>query len=116
MNTPTNRRDGGALRTLTEAAAALVRSPLGCVALGVAFLGVAGIMRQSSEFAKAEAARASWARNTDQDLRDSLRDESAVRAVRTLPSKAARDSARAKALRAEVGAALREALASTSKR
>lgn len=100
------------MRTLKEAAAAIVRSPLGCVALGVAFLGVAGIMRQTSEFSKAEAVRASWSRNAEQDLRDSLRDESALRTVRAVPTKASRDRARAKALRAEVGAALREALAS----
>lgn len=116
MNTPTNRRDGGALRTLREAAAVIVRSPLGCVALGVAFLGVAGIMRQTSELSKTDAGRASWSHNADQDLRDSLRDESALRTVRAVPTKASRDRARAKALRAEVGAALREALASTPKR
>lgn len=112
MNTPRNRRDVSALRTLNEAAAAVVRSPLGCVALGVAFLGVAGIMRQTSEASRAEAERASWSRNAEQDLRDSLRDESAVRAVRPAAAKTERDAARAKALRAEVGAALREALAS----
>lgn len=99
------------MRTLKEAAAAIVRSPLGCVALGVAFLGVAGIMRQSSEFAKAEAERASWSRNTEQDLRDSLRDESPVRGVRVAPSGASLRKAREKALREEVGAALRQALA-----
>lgn len=104
------------MRSLKESAAAIVRSPFGCVALGVAFLGVAGIMRQSSEASKAEAARSSWARNAEQDLRDSLRDESAVRSVRAVPTKAARENARAKALRAEVGAALREALASAPKR
>lgn len=116
MNTPTNRRDGGALRTLVEAATAIVRAPLGCVALGVAFLGVAGIIRQSSEFSKADAERSSWSRNVEQDLRDSLRDESAVRGGRVRPSKASLQRAREKALREEVGAALREALAASPRR
>lgn len=114
MNTLANRPDGGVWRTLREAAAVLVRSPLGCVALGVAFLGVAGMLRESSEFSKAAAERASWSRNVEQDLRDSLRDESALRSLRG--TSRARDGARAKALRAQVGAALREALASTPKR
>ncbi len=111
MNTLSMRHEGGAWRTLREAAGVLVRSPLGCVALGVAFLGVAGILRESSEFKKAEGERASWSRNVEQDLRDSLRAESAVRAVRVRLSKAALRSAREKALREEVGAALKQALA-----
>ncbi|TBR20050.1 hypothetical protein EPO15_13655 [bacterium] len=116
MNTNSSQRDGSAWRTFREAAGVLVRSPLGCVALGVSLLGVAGVLRQSSELKRAEAERVSWARNADQDLRDSLRDESAVRSVKVAPTKAARDRSRAKALRAEVGAALREALASSAPR
>lgn len=117
MNPPIQTA-GGAWRTIREAFYALVASPLGCLAVGLAFLGTGGIIHQSVESDKKEAARAVWAAPGPQDLRDSLRDESAVRDVRVAPSrkKPASDAVRAKALRAEVGAALAAALADTRPR
>lgn len=111
MNTP-NQTAGGAWRTIREAIGAVVGNPLGCLALGTAFLGVGGILHESAEFKKTESERAAWSRPGVQDFRDALRDESNVRTVRVPQPEArkARAAQREKALRADVGAALATAL------
>lgn len=88
-------------QTIREALTAVIGNPLGCIALGVAFLGVAGIARETNDFKKSEAARAGWASVELQDVRDAVRDESNVRSLRQ----------REKRLRREVGAALAAAVA-----
>lgn len=91
-------------QTIREALTAVIGNPLGCMALGVAFLGVAGIARETNDFKKAEAARSGWAAVELQDVRDAVRDESNVRALK-------KKSRRGKELRREVGTALTAALA-----
>lgn len=117
MNHPTPTA-GGAWRTIREAIGVLVASPLGCIALGVAFLGVGGVLRESRTMDHAEAERAAWARLSPQDLRDSVRDESALRSVKVRPStrRPVSDAARAKALRAQVSEELAKALAAAERR
>lgn len=87
--------------TIREALTAVIGNPLGCVALGIAFLGVAGIARETNDFKKAEAARSGWAAVELQDVRDAVRDESNVRSLKD----------REKVLRRQVGSALAAALA-----
>lgn len=94
--------------TIREALTAVIGNPLGCIALGVAFLGVAGIARESNDFKKAEAARSGWAAVELQDVRDAVRDESNVRALKP---KVSRAKERERALSRQVGTALAEALA-----
>lgn len=106
---------GGVWRTLKEAMGALVSSPLGCLALGAALLGVGGILHETEGIRKAESDRSAWARLEAQDIRDAVRDESAVRAVKVLrPAKPSKPGAkeREKALRAQVGSALAAAFSS----
>lgn len=112
MNPPIETT-GGAWRTIREAIGVLVASPLGCIALGVAFLGVGGVLRESRTIDRADAERAAWASSGRQDLRDSVRDESALRSVKVRPSpkRPASAAARAKALRAQVSEELAKALA-----
>lgn len=112
MNTPIQTA-GGAWRTIREAIGVLVASPTGCIALGVALLGVGGVIRESRTIDRADAERAAWASLGPQDLRDSVRDESALRSVKVRPSpkRPVSDGARAKALRAQVSEELAKALA-----
>lgn len=100
-------------QTLKEAVGALVASPLGCLALGVAFLGVAGILKETDGIRRAESDRAAWASLEAQDIRDAVRDESSVRTVKVRKSSKPSAKERERALRHEVGAALREALAAS---
>jgi len=81
MNLP-NKKTGGIWLTVREAVGALVGSPFGCIALGAALLGTGGMLRESAQHDRAASERAAWAESGVQDLRDSLRDESAVRAVK----------------------------------
>ena len=99
-------------RTLREAMGALVASPLGCLALGAAFLGVGGILHETDGIRKAESDRAAWASLEAQDIRDAVRDESAVRAVTVRKSSKPSAKEREKALRAQVGSALAAAFSS----
>ena len=97
---------GGVWRTLREAVGALIASPLGCLALGTALLGVGGILHDTDGIRKAETERASWASLEAQDVRDAVRDESAVRAVKVRKSPVPDAKRRERALRAKVGSAL----------
>lgn len=97
---------GGVWRTLREAMGALVSSPLGCLALGAAFLGVGGILHETDGIRKAESDRAAWASIEAQDIRDAVRDESSVRTVKVRKSHKPSAKEREKALRAQVGQAL----------
>lgn len=113
MNTHSIPKEGGAWRTIREALTAVIGNPLGCMALGVAFLGVAGIARETNDFKKAEAARSGWAAVELQDVRDAVRDESNVRALKSKRSVArvSRVKERERVLRSKVGSALAAALA-----
>ncbi|TPW19616.1 MAG: hypothetical protein FD126_2505 [Elusimicrobia bacterium] len=97
---------GGVWRTLREALGALVASPLGCLALGTALLGVGGIIHETEGMRKAETARSSWANVEAQDIRDAVRDESAVRTFKAGKSSKPSAKDRERALRSQVGHAL----------
>lgn len=106
MTDKTESAAGDVWRTLKEAIGVLVASPLGCVALGAALIGVGGILHETEGLRKAEAERASWASLGAQDIRDAVRDESSVRTVRVRVSSKPSPKEREKALRAQVGDAL----------
>ena len=87
----------------------MISSPLGCIAVGCAFLGTAGIVHQTTEFKRVESARIMWGDPAALDLRDAPRDETMAREQKR-PRNGKRVS-RDKALRDEMTNALTKAVA-----